>query len=86
MNTLEELRKEIDLLDETILETIAKRRVLVTKIGEYKKEKGIQILDKKREEEKLANLTNKAELLAIPSSLISQIWKILYNDAYTIEK
>jgi chorismate mutase-like protein len=86
MQILNKLREEIDTIDASLLEALAKRRSLVAKIGQYKKDQGIPIVDKNRETEKLQLLTKKGEALGIPSALISQIWKILYNDAYTIEQ
>jgi chorismate mutase len=45
---LEELRTEIDKIDGQLLQNLAKRMEIVDEIGEYKKEKGITILQMKR--------------------------------------
>lgn len=48
---LEEKRKKIDELDQELVRLITKRLEVATEIGFYKKEKGMKILDRSREEE-----------------------------------
>jgi chorismate mutase len=48
--SLEEYRKEIDRINEDIAELVAERMEVVEKIGEFKKEKGMDIKDEGREE------------------------------------
>lgn len=49
MNDLDKLREEIDEADEAVCVALKKRFAVVKKIGEYKKENGIRVLDKTRE-------------------------------------
>lgn len=48
---LEEIRKKIDSIDESILKLLAERLNLSRDIGWYKKENNLQIRDEKRESE-----------------------------------
>ena len=48
---LNELRNQIDQIDEEMAVLFEKRMKIVKQIGEYKKENNLPILDKKREEE-----------------------------------
>ncbi len=48
---LEDNRKKIDELDKEIVKLLTKRLEVATEIGFYKKEKGMNILDRSREEE-----------------------------------
>lgn len=50
MSKLTDYRKEIDLIDEDIIQLLDKRYQLSLKVKEYKQEKGIEVLDSKREE------------------------------------
>ena len=50
---IEKLRKEIDLIDERILELLRKRMRISAEIGRMKREKGIPIYDERREAEVL---------------------------------
>ena len=52
-------RQEIDKIDDEMLNLFQKRMEVCAKIGEYKKEKGLPVLDPKREREKLGELLNK---------------------------
>lgn len=51
MNNLELLRYKIDKLDKEITTLVEKRMEIAVKIGEYKKENGIEILNSNREKE-----------------------------------
>lgn len=56
---MKELRKEIDLIDEEMLELFLKRMALVKKIAEEKKTMNLPILNQERESEILSRLTAK---------------------------
>jgi len=47
--SLDEYRKEIDRINNDIAESIAERMEVVQKVGEYKKEQGMEIKDEGRE-------------------------------------
>ena len=51
MKNLEELRQEIDVIDDEIRKLFEERMNIVKQVRMFKKEHQIQILDKKREEE-----------------------------------
>ena len=51
MKNLEELRQEIDVIDDEIRKLFEERMNIVKQVKIFKKEHQIQILDKKREEE-----------------------------------
>ncbi len=50
MDELEQYRQEIDRVNREIAEKIAERMDIVEKVGEYKKENGMEIKDEGREE------------------------------------
>lgn len=56
---LEEYRNKIDEIDEKIAQLFQERMETVTKVGQYKKENGIPILNRKREEEVLEKNANR---------------------------
>ncbi len=57
---LNDYRKEIDSIDEQIVSLFSKRMEIAKKIGEYKKKNGLEVLDSKREEEKLKRISELA--------------------------
>lgn len=66
MKSLEELRREIDLEDKAIIEAFSKRIKTARQIGEYKKINGSPVLDKAREEAKIAEIKAQADDDAVP--------------------
>jgi len=55
-----DIRYEIDMTDSLISELLKKRFDLVKKIGKLKKQNGIKITDKKREENVIKNVLKNA--------------------------
>ena len=49
MNNLDKYRKEIDKIDDNIIELLEQRFNLVVEIGQYKKENNLPVFDAKRE-------------------------------------
>ena len=50
MQELEELRAQIDEIDNQLLSLLAKRQTVVIKVGEFKQKQNIQVFDAAREE------------------------------------
>jgi chorismate mutase/prephenate dehydratase len=57
--TLEELRGQIDVIDETILKAFQDRMDVVAQVANAKKEGDLPVLDVARERQKLADITDK---------------------------
>ena len=53
MADIKELRKDIDSIDKVLTAYLCRRLEVVRKIGEYKAERNLPVLDAAREEEKL---------------------------------
>jgi chorismate mutase-like protein len=86
VKSLESLRKEIDQIDQQILELIAKRLEIVNEIGRIKKQTDKQVRNPQREQELLDKLTKKAEKFGISREIVERIWKIFFEIAYKLEK
>ena len=73
---LNELRKQIDKVDKQMAELFEERMNLVKKVGQYKKEHNLPILDKEREnlvkEKNHQNIINK-DLLPLYDEFISHL-------------
>jgi len=74
-NELEFFRKQIDEVDEQIVNLLAKRMKVVEKVGKYKKENNIPPLDKKRWQ----------EVIKTKKGFIKKIWEIIHEEALKIE-
>lgn len=59
--SIDELRNEINSVDERLVELFEKRMALSGKIAEYKKENGIPVFDEKREKEIIEKLSAQSD-------------------------
>ncbi len=57
MQTLQELREQIDNIDEQIVDLYQRRMEIAKQVGEYKVSAGKKVFDKQREKEKLVSVT-----------------------------
>ena len=77
MDKIEYLRKNIDEIDRNIVRLLVLRFKLIRQIGKYKKEKGLGLVDKKREYEILKNAKVFSDLPY--RSFIAGIFKKIVN-------
>jgi chorismate mutase len=73
---LDDFRKQIDEIDEQIVNLLAKRMQVVEKVGKYKKENNLPPLDKKRWQ----------EVIKTKKGFVKKIWEIIHEEALKIEK
>jgi len=59
MNDLNDLRKKIDKIDDDIIKLLSERFAVVKNIGEYKKERGLDVFDQDRETAILNKISDK---------------------------
>ena len=79
MNNINDLRKNIDHIDDNIIKLLEDRYKLVEKIGKIKKENNLNVYDKKREEIIYKKIDNST------FSYKNEIKKI-YDEIITISK
>ena len=72
INSIEEIRDEIDKIDLKILDLISDRKDLVTEVVKLKKRD--QIIDKKRIDFILDKLSSEAKKKGLPESLVQELW------------
>ncbi|MDD2566208.1 MAG: chorismate mutase [Candidatus Gracilibacteria bacterium] len=83
---LNNLRKDIDLIDNEILLLLKKRFDVVEKISIYKKENKIEVVQYGRWQELLSLRKNKASTLCINENMIEEIWELIHKYAISKEK
>ncbi len=74
---LDGLRQQLDALDHRLLQTLAERMAVVSKIAAYKREAGMPVLDEGREHLMLQHRERIAEELGLPKDVITSIFKLL---------
>lgn len=85
MNDLDNYRKEIDEIDQQIIELIAKRLEVVEKVGKYKKANKLPPLDQKRWQQVVESKKALAKELNINEELIEKIYNLIHKEALNIE-
>ncbi len=79
---LKVFRNEIDEIDSQLVELLAKRRVVTTKVGELKSQFGMPIYAPERETELLALRRQQATEAGVSPELIEDILRRLMRDSY----
>lgn len=80
--TLKELRKEIDLVDDEIIKLLDRRTELAFAVGKYKKENGISVENKERENEIRAKI--KSFGLKYPDSVLG-IYGAVFEESKKVQ-
>lgn len=84
-NLLENLRKEIDCIDDQLLETLSRRLKIVEEIGKVKKDKNITILQSERFSYLFNDRIRKAKNLNLNTDFIRDILKAIHSEAIRIQ-
>ena len=85
-NKLKQYRNKIDKTDEKIVELFAERFKVVRKIGEFKKNNNIQIIDSSRFQKVLKKVKSIALQKGISEDFINEIYKIIHKYSCELEK
>jgi chorismate mutase len=80
-NKLENIRKEIDKIDDEIISLLSKRNDLIRGIAKIKKELNKPVLDEKREKEIIERLKTTAKEKGLDESLIDSIFKTIMKNS-----
>lgn len=74
---LEFLRKQIDKLDSKLVEVLAKRKNITTKVGKLKARNNFPAVDSNRESIQFNQLKEKAIKLGVDPNLVSDVLRII---------
>jgi chorismate mutase len=80
------LRKQIDALDDELLEVLAKRIAIVRKIGVLKKTHDIEPLAEQRWRDVLKDKITKAPQLYLSENFITKLYNLIHEYAIEIQK
>lgn len=79
--TLEELRLQIDKMDDSILNIFEKRMKIAEQIGKYKKDHGIAILQTKRWDQILTKRLEIGEKKGLSNEFVETIFKAIHEES-----
>ena len=80
-NKLEELRNQIDKIDDLVFQKMAERMQVVEKIGNYKKDNGITILQVNRWDEILQKRTAYARALNLNTDFAEKLLELMHAES-----
>lgn len=86
MNNLEDWRNQIDLIDNIILETIAKRMEISRRIGTYKAKRSIPILQPERYERMMIDRQRHASELNLDHNFVQQLFDLIHEESRNAQK
>jgi chorismate mutase len=81
VSTLEDLRHEIDKYDDKIMEIFDYRMAVARKIGEYKKQNNITILQTSRWDELLRNRIDQAARKGLSEEFIIKVFRAIHEES-----
>ncbi|WP_183578141.1 chorismate mutase [Mucilaginibacter sp. X5P1] len=78
---LAELRSQIDKIDDLVIQKVAERMQIAEKIGQYKKDNGITILQVNRWDEILNKRTTYAKALKLSAEFTEKLMELLHSES-----
>lgn len=85
LNQLEELRHQIDSIDHQLVELIASRMDISSRMGEYKCRNNVTILQMERWLEILRTRTEQGTFLGLERSFMERVMKLLHQESIRIQ-
>ena len=81
MTSLQEHRSQIDIIDDELLNLLAKRSEISSKIGVIKKENNLTVLQQDRWNSILSNHIEKGKMLGLKEELVKEIFESIHKDS-----
>ncbi len=81
LDVLGELRQQIDIFDEHLLDLLEKRMKIAETIGQYKKENNITILQAHRWDEIVKRVMNKGQAKGLSAEMIDSVFKAIHQES-----
>ena len=85
INKLEQLRSVIDELDEELINKFSSRMSIIQKIGEYKQENNVTILQLERWEQILKNRSFLADKVGLSDDFIKKMLELVHQESIRVQ-
>jgi len=86
MRTLDELRDDIDRVDEVLVRLLNERARVACEIGQVKKEQGIELYQPEREKQVLAHVRSVASEGPLGADAIARLFERIIDEARRLER
>ena len=84
--TLEDLRRDIDRVDEVLVRLLNERARCVCEVGRLKKEQGLDVYQPEREKEVLAHVRSVAAEGPLGSEAVARLFERIIDEARRLER
>src|SRR2546428_6795128 len=84
--TLEDLRRDIDRVDEVLVRLLNERARCVCEVGRLKKEQGLDVYQPEREKEVLAHVRSIAAEGPLGSEAVARLFERIIDEARRLER
>jgi 3-deoxy-7-phosphoheptulonate synthase len=81
LDVLEELRQQIDIFDDHLIDLMEQRMKVAEKIGQFKKENNITVLQSRRWDEIISKAVAKGQSKGLSAELIDSIFKAIHQES-----
>ena len=82
---IDQLRAKIDIIDESLLYTLASRMKISRQIGEYKKNHNIAILQASRWDSLLAKVVEKCKEYDLPQGFVEDVFTAIHEASVEVQ-
>ena len=86
MAKIDDIRKAINELDDTLLDAISSRLELMPAVIKYKQQMNLPILDEKREEAVLEKKMRQAQERGMNPAFVEKLYKLIIDESKRIQK
>jgi chorismate mutase-like protein len=86
MPTLDDLRNDIDRVDEVLVRLLNERARVACEIGRLKKEQGVEVYQPEREKEVLAHVRSIAAEGPLGADVIARLFERIIDEARRLER
>ena len=86
MATLDDLRKDIDRVDEVLVRLLNERARVVCEIGRLKKDRGVEVYQPEREKQVIAHVRSVAAEGPLGPEAIARLFERIIDEARRLER
>ncbi|MCQ2116108.1 MAG: bifunctional 3-deoxy-7-phosphoheptulonate synthase/chorismate mutase type II [Bacteroidales bacterium] len=83
--TIDQLRAQIDVIDENLLHTLGQRMKVSRQIGQYKKENNVAIVQASRWDSLLANMVEKSKAYNLPEEFVRDVFNAIHEASVQVQ-
>jgi chorismate mutase len=84
-NKLDELREQISSIDDELLHILSRRMLISKKIGEYKRDNNVTVLQVKHWDELLKNRLNTGRMLGMGEDFVGKVFTAIHNESIQVQ-